>query len=1072
MRKMLTLIKMPKKMIRQSVAIILLAFPVFSLISGVTFAQEGSQTQVISGKVTEATSGEALPGVSILIKGTTQGTISDMEGNFSIQAASDDILVFSFIGYLNEEVPVGNRTTVDISLVEDVIGLEEVVVTGYGVQKKSDLTGAIASVSGETLTELPTIGVDQALQGRAAGVSVTSNTGMPGGEVQIQIRGISSINGAEPLVIVDGVRASLNGLNPNDIESIEILKDASSAAIYGASGGNGVILVTTKKGKAGKLTTNFNYYRGWQNPWKEIDLLDTEGYIDMMNYDNAFNGRDPFTTRPDTFEYYDWQDIMFRTAIMEEYDLSVSGGNERSTYFVSGNYTKQEGIMRKSDYDRLSFRINSDHQLSKLFTLGENVQFIKTKQVGYDEWMFQNEYNSPLLPVLEMIPYIAPYDENGEWVQTPFGDNPKVTEDVLNVERNNYSVGGNVYLDIKPFKGFVFTSKVNAYNNFNVRDEFTPEYTYTATQGSQWSEVYKDIEQQWGWRTQFYANYNVSLADAFNIGLMAGFEAAQTKWADIYGERRNLIQEIPEYRYFDGSSNDTLSAQIVKGTGWEDTERALFGRINLDYKGKYLATFNIRRDQSSRFGPDYRTGVFPSFSLGWKFSEEQFIQNLGIFSFGKIRFGYGETGANAPERYRFYPQVTSSEDAFRYTFDNSITPSSGATILTVPNFEMRWEAMIMYNAGIDLGFFGNKLNLTIDYFNKQNDGMLIFLTLPATAGFYQSPTDNHIDPLGGDARPLVNIGKVRNQGWEFTIGYRRSEGALKADFDFNMTYIDNEVKDIVGDSIYEGMVGVNLANICLTSEGYPISQFNGYVSDGRFTEEDAAIDDRGNIYIWNQPFTTRIVNNQVDTVYAQAFAQPGDLRFVDQNNDSIIDASDRVNIGSPIPKFIFGFSTNLRYRNFDLSLFFEGKFGHKLFNGSKYFLQGPAYGSNRSEDIKDQYRPIVTDAEGTELGNTSGSLPRMANVNYSVVSDYYVESGNYVRLKNLQLGYTLPSGLTERVGIEKLRIYGGVKNLLTITNYTGFDPEIGSSDVLQQGIDKAGNYPHSRMWLIGVNLQF
>jgi hypothetical protein len=330
----------------------------------------------------------------------------------------------------------------------------------------------------------------------------------------------------------------------------------------------------------------------------------------------------------------------------------------------------------------------------------------------------------------------------------------------------------------------------------------------------------------------------------------------------------------------------------------------------------------------------------------------------------------------------------------------------------------------------------------------------------------------HANELGGDARPLVNIGKVINQGVEFTIGYRRSEGVLKADFDFNITYIDNQVKDILGDSLYRGQVGVNLNNLCLTAEGYPVSQFNGYVTDGMFTEEDAAIDDRGNIYIWNQTYTTRIVNNEIDTLWAQPFAQPGDLRFVDQNNDSIINTDDRVNIGSPVPKFVFGFSTNLRYRNFDLLLFFEGKFGHKLFNGSKYWLQGPSEGSNRSTDVNYQYRPIVEDGEGNEIGNTSGSLPRMDNVNYNVVSDYYIESGNYVRLKNLQLGYTLPSSLTDRVGIEKLRIYGGVKNLLTITKYTGFDPEIGSDNVLEQGIDKAGNYPHSRMWLIGVNLQF
>jgi len=1088
MRNKLTLTFRPWRILNKIA--ILLALPVLFAFAGTTYAQDKVQ---ITGTVVEGITGDALPGVSILIKGTSIGTITDISGNFSIEARPTDVLVFSYIGYLTDEIQVGANTVINVTLAQDIIGLDEVVVTGYGVQKKSDLTGAIASVSGDKLTEMPLIGVDQALQGRAAGVNVTQATGMPGGDVNIQIRGISSINGTEPLIIVDGVRGNLEGLNPNDIESIEVLKDASSQAIYGASGGNGVVLVTTKKGKKDQITTSFNSYMGWSKPWKKIDVMDKDQYIEAMNIIYGLRGDpEPYCTRPDTMENYDWQDIMFRTAVMQNYDFSIAGGSERSTYFFSTAYTKEEGVLRKSDYERLNVRFNSEHELGTLwpigtFVVGENVSFNKRKYNGFEEWEFQNEYNTPIVNILRNVPHVAPYDENGEWVRAPFSlPNAKVREDITNKSRNNYSVGGNVYVAVKDLftvKGLELNTRVNGWTDLNITDRFDMEYEYNATIRNDVDDLYKKMEHVYGWEFQEYMNYNRTIANMINLELMAGAEIRYSKMADMDATRIRLFSEAEEMLYFDGSIDDTTASQIANGSGWEEAAYAYFGRLNLDFANKILLTANARLDYDSRFGPNNRRGFFPSFSVGYKFSEEEFIKNLGFINFGKIRFGYGETGAPPPDRYA-YAAFLKSLPVYAFPVSDDNSPESGAFLAKIPNPDMRWETVVMSNIGLDLGFLQNKLSVTIDGFWKTNQDMLINNSIPLVAGMYQYRM--HLGNFDNDdARPTTNIGSIVNKGIEVSVGYRKMEGKLRGDFDLNFTYVQNEVLDLAGDSLYRGQSGVNLQNITLTAEGYPVSQINGFRTDGLFTWDDAAYDEDGDVYIWNQPYT---INTSGDTIYAQSSAQPGDFRFVDVNNDGVISDADKVNIGNPNPKFIFGFSTNLTYGIFDLNIFLDGKFGHELFNGSRIWLMGPNVGNvgvNMSPDVLDQYREDVLDEEGNVLypGNTDTDLPRLdpvnANRNLARVSDFYVEPGWYVRLKNIQLGVSVPSKAMTKVGIDKLRFYVGARNLLTFTKYSGFDPEVGPgktddgrSDMLQLGIDRAGNYPHARSFIVGLNLQF
>jgi TonB-dependent starch-binding outer membrane protein SusC len=1133
MRDKLTLIFKPSRLLR--FLSILVAIPVFIAISGQAFAQEKVQ---VTGTVVDGTSGEPLPGVSIMVKGTSVGTVTSVDGTYSIEALSTDILVFSFIGFLDEELLVGSNTVLNVNMVQDIIGLDEVIVTGYGVTRKSDLTGAVSSVSGEDLASIPAMGVDQALQGRAAGVSITSNTGLPGGSVSIAIRGISSINGTQPLVIVDGVRGSLNNLNPADIESVEVLKDASSAAIYGSTGGNGVILVTTKKGKAGEIKSSFNMYMGYQYPWKTMDVMNSGQYAEIHNILNVMQNRDPFSLQSDTLLDINYQDEMFRWAKMQNYDFSVSGGNEVSTFYLSADYTDQQGILQKTDYQRFSLRINSEHKLNKYIRIGENVSFSQSKREGFQEWMFQNAYNSPFTNILRMVPYLPPYttrydetyqgdnyadlyaenpelyefplsqstvnpvfynesgdpDDDQKWSYHPNSLNPQRDVDLVDYFSRNNTVGGNFFLDITPFKGLVITSKFNAYNSIDNSETYNRVQFYNVNNYNTDDDLSKGIGQQHGWEFQEYANYNFSIADNFNFGLMAGFESHYTKRVDFDLYREQLINSTPEMRYLSTSTNDTSLLQLPDETAWESAEYSYFGRLNFDYRSKYLLTVSVRKDYSSRFGPEFRSGVFPSFSAAWKFSEESFIKDLGVFSFGKLRLGYGETGANAPANYAYYARVNSTQGGFTYPISAGNTPAQGAALAQIPNRQMHWETMTMANVGIDLGFFQNRLNITADWFVKQSEGMLLYLTPPSTAGIYQWPgSTEHATSTGGDSRPIVNLGTVRNSGFEITIGHKHSFGDLQISNDLNFTYQKNKVIDMGdNDSITDGAVGVSLAQICLTAEGNPMAQFYGFQTDGLYTMDDVMVDENGEPIVDNRGrYTTFHFNSAGDTIF-QSGAQPGDFKFVDVNNDGVIDALDRTVIGNPIPKFILGYSFTAAYKGFDLLLFLEGKFGHQLFNGAKLSNMSQAPGYNRLSLVLDQYRNsdiYWTDENDNEIliasANTDTDQPRLdptnANQNFRV-SDYFVEPGWYLRLKNIQLGYTLPVSLTQHVGVDRLRIYIGARNLLTFTEYSGWDPEFdmsptvdyasGRKNMMIQGIDITGNYPQNIMYMAGINLNF
>lgn len=1016
-----------------------------------------AQEKVVSGSVLDP-SGNPLPGVQVVVKGTNKGVVTDAAGNFRISVpGADAVLQFKFLGYQEQEVQVGEQAQVNITMKEKVEELDQVVVVGYGVQKRSDVTGSVASVSGDKLTKLPVAGIDQALQGMAAGVNIIPTSGRPGSGVDIQIRGITSINGTNPLVIIDGVSRDINALsrlNPDDIASIEVLKDASSAAIYGASGGNGVILITTKRGQSGEIKTSFNSYMGSEEVIKKLDMMNSQQWLELL--EEMSTSTVPITTRPDTFKTYDWQDIVFKKAYTRNYDLSFNGGNERSSFLLSASYNKQEGIIKKTDNQRFTMRLNSDHSL-RYFKISENISYTNNIRKGFEDWEYLGYYQNIVAKTLQMVPYLPPYDANGKWLINQYGGgpNPMVELDMKNRTTKNDNIDGNFAITIEPVKGLSYVSRFSVGAGIGDIKDFRDIYYASATDNRQQNELFQSLSRSYSWNFQNIVTYQLTL-DMHNITLMGGSEAFRYWGYDLNGTRVDFSNTIPELLYMSMSENDTLDKQAIEGSGYEGRGYRYFGRLNYDFKGKYLLTVNVSRDYATNFGPANRAGTFPSFSLGWKFSEEEFIKNLNIFSFGKIRVGYGETGANARSGFPYATNIIFPA-RLKYSFDNQVS-LIGAGPEQVANPGIKWETVKMTNVGLDVNFFDNKLSLTIEYFNKENKDMLMYQQVPFVAGTF------------AQSNPEVNIGSIRNRGFEVTAGYKSLVGDLKYGVDINFSVVRNKILALATDSILAGAAH-NVSPITLTRIGGSVSDYYGYKTNGMFTEQDLGYS-KGKLVITNQPFT---INGKGDTIYAQPDARPGDVRYVDLNGDGKITEKDKTILGSPLPKFTYSFSINLEYKGFDLSMMFYGSYGNKLFNGTKqylYYSQGNgnrlAVFANRYKDEKIKQDMVVV----KENHNTN--IPRFAASNYTRPSDFFIEDGSYLRLRNIQLGYSLPANVCKSIGVDRLRIYVGGKNLLTFTKYQAFNPEVSSGSgggLTALGIDY-GTYPATKMYLVGLNLQF
>lgn len=1064
--------------------LLMLSIIMFSF-STIAFGQQ----QIITGKVLD-THNEPLPGVSVVVKGTSKGTVTNIDGKFELPNISNkSILQFKFMGMKDQEQPVNGASYIEITMDEVSIDLNEFVAVGYGVMKKSDLTGSVATVKAEDLTKTAVTNVASALQGRAAGVQVVQNSGAPGSDISVRVRGISSINNQGTLWIVDGVPSDPGSVNSNDIESFEILKDASSASIYGSNGANGVILITTKKGNTGKVKANLSIYSGTQSVPGRIDVADGPQFGKMYNeylalkYPNGI----PLDAQPKNglnyadLPTYDYQDMIFQNADINNIDLGISGGNEKSSSYLGVGMINQEGILKATAYKKLNVRLNNDYKLTPYLKIGENISLSQTHSNGWSSSEYSNEYASPIMKAIEFHPYIAPYDNTGNWMPRELGttDSPIPDIDMRKDGKNNFAVNATFYAVLEPFKGLTIETRYNKsiYNGDSFR--FYPTYNYGSSPG-QFNNIssvdrssYKGESYLW----QNILTYNTKINKDINVGLILGNEMSASESSYMSGTAQYLLTEEPEMWYFDAST-DTTRSQFPHGSALQSAGYSYLGRINIEIKNRYLLQGNFRRDYSSKFGPNFRSGNFPGLSAGWKFTEESFAKkHLPFLDFGKLRYAIGRAGNNAVRDYAYFATV-GVLTSFKYAFNNNNSLYVGAAPDVLPNRSIHWEDIETQNFGIDLRFLDNRLDLTIERFMRHNIGMLVTTTLPGYAGW--TVRDSYQESANVNPNPVENIGKITNKGVEFSLSWKDNIGDLKYDLSFNYTHVRNIATNLGSDSIrYRGSF-LGLSNFARTETGQDIGNFWGYKVDRIFNEHDATILSDGSKVILNQPFW---INNSGDTIYAQKSALPGDFKYVDVNGDGKINDKDMTIIGNPFPKHILSLNTNFKYKFIDISMFWYATVGNEIFNVAKYTQFNQSGQFNWSNDyINNHYRGTEVavknnNGEVIEIlpANTNAKYPRLdplnKNRNFDTVSDFYIEDGSYLRLKNLQLGFTLPETWLKKLYVSELRIYASASNLLTFTKYSGMDPEISQEDPLMSGLDKS-SYPQARTYLLGINLHF
>ena len=988
------------------------------------FALNAQNTTVrtITGTLTNKVTGETLVGVSIFVPGTTIGVTSNKEGNYSIDVrAKDSVLTFSYIGFLTQVVPIRNQTQINISLVEDVQLIEGVVVVGYGTQKKSDLTGAISTVDMRGISKRSVSTIDQALQGQVAGVDVTSNSGTPGGGVMVRIRGIGTLNDAAPLYVVDGMMVSdINFLNPNDVETMTVLKDASATAIYGSRGSNGVVIISTKKGQKGSQV-NFSSYFGVQDFWRSNNVLDATTWGYLKNEAMVAAGNQPAISDPKQLQTTDWlKAVTNANAPISNIDLSVSGGNDKGDYFFSVNSFKQEGIINKTSFDRVSFRANSSYSVKPWLKIGENITLARSKnQTGVEG----DEWTSMIVTTISKDPASPVRNPDGTYARGIYNDiwNPVAVIDYTNNEDVVYRSLANVFADITLMKGLVLKTNYSLEYSFGETNSYKPVYYVSSVQQNTISNLYKNNSSRLIGQWSNTLNYEKSIGN-HNFSALLGAETYSNdyKWNGL--SVNDIPNDNPDIRYIDnaiGKNQATVWGSIV-----QERQISYLSRLNYNFKDKYLFTANFRADASSKFTKANRWGYFPSFSAGWKINEESFLKSNKTISELKLRVGWGQIGNQgsvAP-----YQDVTSAVSGANYVWGGVLAP--GFSFPGAANDEIKWETSTTSNFGIDFGLFEGKLSGTVEYFIKNTTGMLLQVPIPGQTGVQNPPTQN--------------AGSMKNTGLELSAIYRNSINDFSYSFGANFSKINNEVTNLGADNAFiDGAFFFNSYYVTRTSVGQPIAQFYGYKTDGLFQNQA-----------------------EVEAQTAQQNVAPGDVRYVDANKDGKLDF---YYLGSPLPKFTYSFNSSLAYKGFDLSCVLQGVYGNKIFNGPSIYSRSSTATWNLSRDMVNRWT-----GEGTQ---TDARYPRLnaADVNNTLMSDRLIEDGSYLRIKTLQLGYDISQTLTKKLRLEKLRVYVNAQNLFTFTKYTGLDPEIGMRgyDALDIGVDR-GDYPQARVYSVGMNVTF
>lgn len=1038
-----------------------------------TLAAVYAQNIQIKGTVVSGTDNEPLPGVNVVVKGNTStGTITDFNGTFTLSAPADAILSISYIGFKSQEIAVKGHKDIKIVLQEDSETLDEVVVVGYGVQKKSVVTASIAKVSADDLASTAPVRMDNALKGLASGVTVTSSSGQPGAAAQIRVRGVGTIrteNGAaDPLYIVDGMplEGGLDYLNPNDIASIEVLKDAASGAVYGARAANGVILVTTKTGKIGKTKVTYDFSYGWQSAWKKRDVLNASEYALMINEGAINAGIAPKFSDPYSYgQGTNWQDEVFNNnAPMMNHQVSVSGASEKVNYLFSLGFYTQDGIVGgnfdRSNYERLTLRSNTQYTLfdeSKernwlnSLKVTSNLSYARIKSTNFDD---NSTWGTPLGSALALSPILNVYDETEEAIKAQFDKYGTTAEYTPVYDPRNgklFSIPGefgemsnpiaklslpgdkhwshkfvaNFSAELQLWDNLKFKTSYGADLSFWGYDSYRPLYYLRSGESSTQSSAYSRKEDGTVWQLENVLMYDKSI-DKHSFSVLLGQSAKKSSGSYLYGSRNNITNYSRPY--IDASTGLAANADrdAAGAPSVDATLASIFARASYNYDERYMLQVTVRRDGSSRFGPNNHYAVFPSFSLGWNLTNEKFMNKRpNWLTTTKIRLSWGKNGNENIGNFKYTVLTSPGNNAIFSSSENVI---NGVKASGLANPDLKWEESEQLDFGLDFGFFNNALTFTADYYKKKTNGMLMEMNIP----FYV-----------GEAKPIGNVGKMENSGIELEAAYKFRVSDWNFRVSANASYLKNKLIEYGNESGWENLDSFQgTGDISRAENGKPFPFFYGYKTAGIFQNTDevkAYKNDKGELL--------------------QPTAVPGDVRFVDVDGNGIIDANDRTDIGKGMPDWTFGFNLGVSWKNFDLNMMWQGTAGNDI------------YDATRRTDIATSNLPSWMLNRWTGEG-TSNRIPRFVqgdNVNWQS-SDLYVYDGSYLRLKNIQLGYTLPAALTQKVFISSLRFYVAAENLFTFTKYHGFDPEISSGGT-SLGIDY-GVYPQARVWTIGASLSF
>lgn len=1043
--------------------------------------QSFSQVKV-TGKVLSASDGQPLPGVSIGVQGTTRGTFTNIDGVFTIDAKKGETLVFSSVGFDQQKVVLANETNLTIRLVEQAQKMDELVVVGYGVQKKSVVTASISKVTAEELNTAKAPRVEDAMKGKISGVQITQSSGQPGSDSKVRIRGIGSINNSEPLYIVDGmaVDGGINYLNPSDIQSVEILKDASSSAIYGARGANGVILVTTKNGQKGKATVSYDMSYGWQNPWRYKSVLNAKEYMVVMNEGLINDGQAPRYTADQIAtagEGTNWQkETFYKNAPVQNHQVSVAGGTDKSTYFLSFGYYDQAGIVGgnydKSNYKRYSIRVNGTYNVfednSRNFLnkikAGTSIGYSRITSTGIET---NSEYGSVLGSAVAFSPLVSVYandataaailaahpnavkDKSGRVFSLPPDGFQEIANPIGMLNQPNASIGNsdkivsNFWAELDIFDGLKFKSSYGSDLAFWGNDSYAFPY-YLASQGKyqDYSTVQSEMNRGYKWQIENVLTYNKSFGE-HHVTVIAGQSAQKYTYRNLGGNFRDLLETDPTKANLNSSIADQKYSNVWGGTGGYDraTLASYFARLDYNFKERYILQATLRRDGSSNFGPNNKWANFPAASFGWNVTNEDFMTNRPTwFNQLKIKASWGKNGNESIDKF-LYTQLLSGGQNYYYGGGYVVNPTDpsklgtttgqmqyGSSPTYIANASIKWEESEQIDLGFESRFLANSLGLTVDYFEKRTNGMLNRIPIPE---------------YNGVQGPMANVGKMKNWGLEFELSYKKRFGDVNVNIVGNASYLKNkliELGNASGETIYQSSGAGGVGSFVKAKNGDVFPYFYGYKTAGILQTQAQA--------------------DAYNAKYGRS-AAPGDVIFVDLNKDGKITDDDKTKIGKGMPDWTFGLSLNADWKGFDVNLLFQGTQGNDVFDFSQ---RGDIPAMNRPSWILDRWI-----GEGT-----SNKLPRMTNANPNanwMSSDLYIKNGSYVRLKTAQIGYTLPVKYSKMASIQRLRVYVAAENLYTLTGYTGFDPEVASGDYSTIGIDR-GIYPQARTISVGANITF